>query len=1003
MLAEYRVPIIAFVWRPEEILPSVTQMAHRTGSRAIFDFSMMETQALHSFLRKVDPACRVEDIKVSAVTLMDTSLGRLLKETGVQNIWVECNPRHFWGDTSGFLRKLRELSENYRCFPIVGDMDILAAILKDSSGIGRIVLKGCEASGFVSGETTLVLYSAVKEMLRNSAKPPDILIWGGVWTPEAAAAFLSTGAAGIVFESVHWLTDLVAIDDPQRRQLAKIRMDSTSLVGLDIQVPCRLFNKGNSVAFKEVKTFEDSLCKTDITEESRRYFAEHVNSRSLQPLKSHFTKDEVIPLGVDAAFAASFAERFGAMTEKAVNAFIEEIRNLCRSAEMKKDCFLDSPSAKELGTKYPFIQGAMSSITDIPAFAERIADAGGLPTIALGLMNAEALDRRLGRLPEIMGERPYAVNIISLAENRFRESQLDWIKKTKPRFVWIAGGDISPIRELLECGIKVVYIAPDEAMLKLALEAGVRYVVCEGYEAGGHVGQYSTLTLAQIVLDLKRQKPTLFQNCRVILAGGIFNRETAFMAAMLGADAIQMGTAYLATQEIVETGAMTALYQRMVLESAPGGTVVTGRSTGLRVRALKTLRVEAVLYLERKFAAGHQDETTFRAKMEEMTAGSLFVAARGMDKQGKPLSERTCIERGQFMSGACAGLISKAQKLESFHRELAEGALSLHQPFKGVSEKIASNVSNVSLPVTTPSFGVGRTNVRKGDNERVAITGMSIVNAVGNSPEEIWAASMAMKSGITLVPSSWWDQERFYDTRPHITDKTYCNVGAFINFNASRSELGIPPHDYRTMTEATRITMWLAQNAIRASGILESGIPRERIGVLISQNSGETAATLTPLLIRGNVHNILAAIRQAVPVTPQQEQTIEKELKSRYMAPDDTTLLGRLNCAAAGFICNRYGFMGPSFSVSAACATSLVALYSAIQMIRNGIIDAAVVGGGAYAYAFFRILRAGRTLRTFRAEQTRSRMLASFRRRKRRNGPRRRRRNDRYRAGKSGA
>src|SRR5208337_607055 len=64
------------------------------------------------------------------------------------------------------------------------------------------------------------------------------------------------------------------------------------------------------------------------------------------------------------------------------------------------------------------------------------------------------------------------------------------------------------------------------------------------------------------------------------------------------------------------------------------------------------------------------------------------------------------------------------------------------------------------------------------------------------------------------------------------------------------------------------------------------------------------------------------------------------------LAPDDTTLLGRLNCAAAGFICNRYGFMGPSHSVSAACATSLVAIHSAIQMIRTGIIDAAIVGGG---------------------------------------------------------
>ena len=102
-------------------------------------------------------------------------------------------------------------------------------------------------------------------------------------------------------------------------------------------------------------------------------------------------------------------------------------------------------------------------------------------------------------------------------------------------------------------------------------------MICEGYEAGGHVGRHSTLTLAQRVLDLKRRKPSLFQNCRVILAGGIFNRETAFIAAMLGADAIQMGTAYLATREIVETGALTALYQRMILESPPGGTVVSGQ------------------------------------------------------------------------------------------------------------------------------------------------------------------------------------------------------------------------------------------------------------------------------------------------------------------------------------------------------------------------------------------------------------------------------------------
>ena len=296
-MAEHRVSIIAFVWRPEEIIPSVIQMAHRTGSRAIFDFSMMGVEGLRSFLRKADPAGHVRDIKISVPTLMDPSLGRLLKETGAHDIWVECHPQFFQGDPSTFLQRLRELSENHRCFPIIGDLDLLAAIVKDSSGIGRIVLKGCEASGFVSGETTLVLYSAVKEMLRTPSRSLDILIWGGVSTPEAAAAFLSTGAAGIVFESVHWLTDLVAIDDLQRQRLSNLRLDSTDLVGLDLQVPCRLFNKGNSLAFKEIKTFEDSLCGAEITEESRRSFVSQVHARALHPLESHFTPGRGHPSG----------------------------------------------------------------------------------------------------------------------------------------------------------------------------------------------------------------------------------------------------------------------------------------------------------------------------------------------------------------------------------------------------------------------------------------------------------------------------------------------------------------------------------------------------------------------------------------------------------------------------------------------------------------------------------------------------------------------------------
>jgi NAD(P)H-dependent flavin oxidoreductase YrpB (nitropropane dioxygenase family) len=525
ILPEHRNPIIAFVWRPEEMSPTVGRMADRTGSRAICDFSMTAVAALPDALRKAGSAGPLRDIRIGAEALIDPSLRPLLRETGVENIWVECHPALFRGDPTALLKGLKDLPETCRCFPILGDLQFLAAILGDGHDIGRIVLKGCEASGFVSGETTLSLYSAAREMLAGSVHSPEVLIWGGISTPEAAAALLVTGAAGIVFESVHWLTDMVAAGDVQRRQIANLRLDSSELAGLDLQVPCRLFNKGNSIAFKELRRAESSQAGAEVTEESRRSFADRVRTGAIHPLSSRFSPDEIIPLGVESAFAASFAERFGTGTEAAVSSFIDAIQDLCGLAEGKKRCFVDSPVACEMGTRYPFIQGAMSWITDLPEFAARVADAGGLPTIALGMMDAKTLDLRLARLPDVMGGRPYALNIVSLAENPCRDGQLAWIKKHGPRFVVIAGGDLSPSRELLECGIEVIYIAPDEALLRLALEAGVRYVICEGYEAGGHVGRHSTLTLAQRVLELKRLQPSLFRklppgSCRRHLQSG---------------------------------------------------------------------------------------------------------------------------------------------------------------------------------------------------------------------------------------------------------------------------------------------------------------------------------------------------------------------------------------------------------------------------------------------------------------------------------------------------
>ncbi|MFH0823351.1 MAG: acyltransferase domain-containing protein, partial [Pseudomonadota bacterium] len=942
-------PILAFSWRPRNISGSVVEAARRTGTRAIFDVCSIDLDSVALSLLKADVGGDAADLKVSPEVLLDDSLRDLLAETGIGRVWVELHPYLLQRDIRVYLDRITSLSSDVTFYPVVGDPDVAGLILNSYPACRNLALKGSEASGFVGSETTLILYSGVRGLIRRMTDPAKIIVWGGIGCPEAAAAFLAAGAAGIVFESVHWLTDLFGLDQAMSEKISKLRPAHTELTGLNLGVPCRLFNKGNSRAVKGLRDFAGSLCGEEVGDKQRRSFAQRIKQEWMHPLDSDFGRDEVLPLGVEAAFASSFVQRFGRKTEEAIEGFVTEIERICRRAPEIVNSFVRSPAAREMGVKYPFVQGAMSWITDEPKFAAAVAEAGGLPTIALGLMDDAALSERLNRLTETMGDRPFAVNVITLAENPFRELHLSKIKEIKPRFAVIAAGEPSQAAELLEAGIDVIYIAPNEDLMKMAFDVGVRWVVCEGNEAGGHVGEHSTLTLAQTVIELRRLMPDLFEGRRIVLAGGICGRETAFMAAMMGADAIQMGTVYLATKEIVESGALSPLYQRLIVGSSLGGTVVTGEGSGLRVRSLRSPRVEAICELEREFMSGSGEESSFRQQMEHLAAGSLFVAAKGLaGPGGQPLPEAECVERGQFMSGAAAGVLEGVVTLDELHASLAEGPLAVGLPFVGPVRQRPIRVERTDPDGATAST-VREQAVRKAgrpaESERIAITGMAMVNALGTSPEEVWDAVLAMKSGIVHVPRTRWDHGIFYDPRPRASEKTYCRVGAFQNVEISRKDLGIPPQDFRTMTESTKITMWLARNAIEESGILDSDIPRERIGVLISQNSGEAAGTLSDVIIRNAVDKIVSAVKTVVPLSAEEERAVEEAVKAGRIAIDDTTLLGRLNCSAAGFICNRYGFQGPSFAVSAACATALVALFSAYQMIRNGILDAAVVGG----------------------------------------------------------
>ena len=337
-------------------------------------------------------------VKISAPDLMEPELEVFLEESGVKTLWVEYHPDLFPGAPEVFAAGLDQLSARCACLPVISDLDLLHRLIQHQSPVRTVALKGNEAAGFVSGDTIGVLYSSTKEMLRESGREVDVVIWGGVATPEAAAAFLATGAKGIVFESLHWQTDLVEIDDRLRQQIAKLRPEHTRLVGGTLGVFCRLFDKGNFPAIKKLEGYARSLSDSPITAAKRRVFAQHVAKAAVPALDSDLNRRQLIPLGPEAAFAQAFAERFGASSAGAIEGFQAEVARLLRNVKEVARRFIDSPAARELGTTYPFIQGAMTWISDVPEFALAVAEAGGLPTVALGLRDRRQLETDFSRL-----------------------------------------------------------------------------------------------------------------------------------------------------------------------------------------------------------------------------------------------------------------------------------------------------------------------------------------------------------------------------------------------------------------------------------------------------------------------------------------------------------------------------------------------------------------------------------------------------------------------------
>lgn len=298
-----------------------------------------------------------------------------------------------------------------------------------------------------------------------------------------------------------------------------------------------------------------------------------------------------------------------------------------------------------LGTKYPIIQGAMARIAEYN-LAAAVSNGGGLGIIAAGGQDAQWLREQIKKVRELT-DKPFGVNIMLLADNV--DELMDVVCEEKVPVVTTGAGNPGKyIAKMKEHGIKVIPVVANVSLAVRVARAGADAVVAEGTEAGGHIGETTTMALVPQMADAV--------DIPVIAAGGIADGRGIAAAYMLGACGVQVGTRFLVADEcIVAQG-----YKDAIIKAKDSSTVATGRSTGHPVRIIKNKLARKILSLEKQNAP--EDE------INRLCTGTLAAAVRDGDA-----------DNGNIMSGQIAGLVKKEQPAAHIIEEMFKEAEEIYE------------------------------------------------------------------------------------------------------------------------------------------------------------------------------------------------------------------------------------------------------------------------------------------------------------------------------------
>jgi enoyl-[acyl-carrier protein] reductase II len=261
-----------------------------------------------------------------------------------------------------------------------------------------------------------------------------------------------------------------------------------------------------------------------------------------------------------------------------------------------------------LDIKYPIIQGGMVHVAE-PPLASAVSNAGGLGILTGSLWAPDELREKIHQV-RTLTDKPFALNFTPTCENL--EGNLDVCVEEKVAAVTYGRGRHTTdlvSSKLWPHGIVSIPVVATVKQAQRVEQEGAQAVIISGLEGGGHVSRVTTLVvLPQVTAKVK---------IPVIAAGGFADGKGLAAAMALGAEAIQMGTGFLCTQESV----VHHDTKNMILDAKDADTIVTGEITGLRIRVLKNKLTEAFVDLEERQAPSREFDRLGVGKMKEGLIG----------------------------------------------------------------------------------------------------------------------------------------------------------------------------------------------------------------------------------------------------------------------------------------------------------------------------------------------------------------------------------------------